>query len=305
MQKTVVITGGTGLVGSRLSQLLKEKGYAVRHLSRRRNLNAAFPAYYWNYETNEIDKDALDGADYVLHLAGANVAGGLWTKKYKQEINDSRTKTTALLEALIQEKNIKLTAFIAASATGFYGETGAETADETTPSANTYLAEVCRNWEGSVQKIADMGVRTAFLRIGIVLSTQGGALQKLLPTYALGIGSYFGNGAMFTSWIHIDDLCYLFIEAMENENYTGSYNAVAPAPTTSKALGKAVAIATGKPNALLIGAPAPILRLAMGEMADMLLGNNRVVPTRTAQQGFQWKYPDLVTAIADLIKNKK
>ncbi len=304
MQKTIVITGGTGLVGNRLSRLLAQKGYRVRHLSRRRNLNAVFPAYYWNYETNEIDDDALDGANYVLHLAGANVAGSLWTKKYKQEINDSRTKTTQLLQGLIQQKNLKLDAFIAASATGFYGETGSETVDETSQCGTTYLADVCRNWENSVQKIADLGIRTAYLRIGIVLSTQGGALQKLLPTYSLGVGSYFGNGAMFTSWIHLDDLCYLFIEAMENENYTGVYNAVAPAPTTSKELGKAVAIACNKPNALLIGAPSFALRLAMGEMSDILLGNNRVVPTRTAAHGFQWKYPDLVIAIADLIKNK-
>lgn len=305
MQKTVLITGGTGLVGSRLSGILTEKGYKVRHLSRRRNLVAAFPAYYWNYETGEIDSDALDGVSYVLHLAGANVAGQLWTKAYKQEISDSRTKTTALLERLIREKKPNLEAFISASAVGFYGETGATLTDESGKIGTTYLADVCKKWEDSAQNITNLGIRTAFLRIGIVLSTKGGALQKLLPTYHLGIGSYFGDGSMFTSWIHLDDLCHLFIEAMENKAYSGVYNAVAPTPTTSKAFGRSVGVALDKPNALLIGAPDFALRLGAGEMADMLLGNSRIIPKRTAEAGFRWQFAELAAAVRDLITHKK
>ncbi len=305
MQKTVLITGGTGLVGMRLSQLLQTKGYNVRHLSRSRNLNAVFPAYAWNYEKGEIDADAFADVSYVLHLAGANVAGSRWTARYKQEIIDSRVKTTALLERVIREQNIRLEGFISASATGYYGNTLDKTVDENTSKGSDFLADVCNKWENSVSKLADLRIRTVCVRIGIVLSMQGGALQKLLPTYHAGIGSYFGDGRMYVSWIHIDDLCRFFIETMENNAYQGAYNAVAPTPTTSKELGKAVAIAVEKPNALLIGAPAFALRLAMGEMAGVLLSSSRVLPLRSAAEGFEWHYPDLIEAIKDLLKNKK
>ena len=308
MQKTVLITGGTGMIGERLSQLLLEKGCIVRHLSRRRNVNAEFQTFFWDYEATEIDADALDGVHYVVHLAGANVAGSRWTNAYKKEIIDSRTKTTALLERVIEqqirEKTSKLEAFISASAVGIYGDTGSKIADETSEIGTTFLAKVCSAWEDSVQNITNLTVRTVVLRIGIVLSTKGGALQKLLPTYRVGVGTYFGNGSLFTPWIHIDDLCSMLIIAMENKNYTGIYNAVSPTMTTGKNLAKAVAIALNKPNSILIGVPKFILNLAMGEMSSMLFENSRVLPTRTIATGFQWKYADLAKAIEHLLENK-
>jgi uncharacterized protein (TIGR01777 family) len=267
-------------------------------------LNGEFPAYFWNYETDEIDANAFENVNYVLHLAGANVAGQGWTKKYKQEIVDSRVKTTALLERAIRENNVCLDGFIAASATGCYGNTGDAIADEGTEIGNSFLANVCRMWENSASQLADLPIRVVCVRIGIVLSTQGGALQKLLPSYRLGIGSYFGDGKMHVSWIHLDDLCRFFIEAMENSNYQGTYNAVAPTPTTSKELGRAVAVAVGKPNSLLISAPAFALRLGMGEMAEILLSSSRILPKRTAAAGFEWHYPDLVSAITDLLRSR-
>ena len=304
MQKTVLITGGTGLVGSRLSALLTAKGYAVRHLSRRRNLAAQYPAYAWSYQEGIIDADALEGVQYIVHLAGANVAGKTWTAAYKKEIIDSRTATAALLAKAIRDQNINLTAFVSASATGYYGDTGAHRTDETAPLAHTFLATVCQAWEASLTPITQSGVRTAILRIGIVLSTHGGALSKLLPTYRIGVGSYFGDGTNYTAWVHIDDLCAMFCTALENANWQGVYNAVAPEPLTGKAFGQQVGAALGSPNALLIGAPAFALRLAMGEMADMLLGSSCIVPTRTLAAGFEYQFADLSVAVADLVKRK-
>jgi uncharacterized protein len=302
--QTVLITGGTGLVGSRLTTLLQSKGYAVRYLSRRRNLKAAVPAYAWDYAKNEIDEDALDGVSHIIHLAGANVAGGLWTAAYKQEIIDSRTATTALLARAIKNRIPDLKSLVAASAVGYYGETGNTETDETGKPATTFLGEVCVKWEESVQKIAETGVRTAFMRIGIVLSTQGGALQKLLPTYTFGIGSYFGDGAMYTPWIHLDDLCAMLITAMETEQWQGVYNACAPEPITSRALGKAVAVACGKPNSLLMPAPAFALRMAPGGMSDMFLTSSRTVPKRALAAGFRFQFTDASVAIKDLLDKK-
>ena len=302
--QTVLITGGTGLVGTRLTVLLQQKGYAVRYLSRRRNLTAAVPAYAWDYTKNEIDEDALEGVSHIIHLAGANVAGALWTAAYKQEIIDSRVATTALLERAIRNRKPALKSFVAASAVGYYGNVGDTKTDETGAAASTFLGEVCVKWEESVQKIANTGVRTSFLRIGIVFSTKGGALQKLLPTYRFGIGSYFGDGTMYTPWIHLDDLCAMFVAAMENETWQGVYNACVPEPITSRAVGKAVAVATGKPNALLMPAPEFALRLAPGGMADMLLCSSRIVPKRAVAAGFQFQFTDASVAIKDLLDRK-
>jgi uncharacterized protein len=299
--KTVLITGGTGLVGSRLTAILQAKGYAVRYLSRRRNLTAAVPAYAWDYTKNEIDEDAVVGVSHIIHLAGANVAGALWTAAYKQEIIDSRVATTALLARAIQNQQPTIESFVAASAVGYYGDVGSTKTDETGSAAHSFLGDVCVKWEQSVQKIANTGIRTNFLRIGIVLSTQGGALQKLLPTYSFGIGSYFGNGEMFTPWIHLDDLCAMFITAMENDTWQGVYNACAPEAITSRALGKAVGIATSKPNALLLPAPAFALRFAPGGMGDMLLCSSRIVPKRALAAGFVFQFTDASVAIKDLL----
>jgi uncharacterized protein len=304
MQKTVLITGGTGLVGTRLSAMLTEKGYAVRHLSRSRNLAATYPAYAWNYQNGTIDPDALTGANYVIHLAGANVAGKTWTAAYKQEILESRTATTALLAQAIAAQNIDLQGFISASAIGYYGDTGDTPTDENGSVGQTFLANISQKWENSSLPIAQSGIRTVHLRIGIVLSTHGGALQKLLPTYKIGVGSYFGNGKLYTAWIHIDDLCAMLITAMENENWRGAYNAVAPEALTGKDFGQQVGAALGWQNALLVGAPAFALKLAMGEMADMLLCSSRIVPTRAVAAGFQFQFADLVPAVTDLVQRK-
>lgn len=303
--QTVLITGGTGLVGSRLTTILQAKGYAVRYLSRRRNLNAAVPAYAWDYTKGEIDEDALEGVSHIIHLAGANVAGALWTAAYKQEIIDSRTATTALLAQAIKSRKPALKSVVAASAVGYYGDTGTTKTDETGKAAATFLGEVCVKWEESVQQIADMGVRTAFMRIGIVLSTKGGALQKLLPTYTFGIGSYFGNGEMYTPWIHLDDLCEMLLTAMENSTWQGVYNACASEPITSKALGRAVAVACGKPSALLFSAPEFALRIAPGGMAAMFLCSSRTVPTRALAAGFQFRFVEASVAIKDLLDKKR
>jgi uncharacterized protein (TIGR01777 family) len=215
--QTVLITGGTGLVGERMSGLLKNKGYHVIHLSRTRNLDAKYPAYHWDINQQEIDEEAVTQADYIVHLAGANVAGGIWTKKRKQIILDSRVKSAELLQQTIEKTGHKPKAVICASASGYYADLGDKILDESAKKGDGFLSEVVEKWENANDGFHNLGIRTVKLRIGIVLSTRGGALQKMLPSYKVRVGTYFGSGEQYYSWIHLDDLCEMFVHAIENE----------------------------------------------------------------------------------------
>ena len=246
LNKTILIAGGSGLIGQRLSHLLEQKGYSVIHLSRKENLNARFPTYKWDLNAGFIDPKAIQQADYAINLAGAGIADRHWTKKRKKVIIDSRVKSNQLLAETL-EKAGKAKAFITAAAIGYYGNSGSEWVDETSPSPNHgFLTESCQAWEQVLQKIANGPLRTVIIRIGIVLSTQGGAMEKMLLSFKVRVGSYFGDGSQYYSWIHIDDLCNMFIMAIEKEEMEGIYNGVAPNPVSNKALTQAMANALGK-----------------------------------------------------------
>ena len=301
MSKTILITGGTGLVGSQLSRILKQKGYHIIHLSRKENLESTFPAYQWDINKGTIDKRALEQADYIVHLAGAGVADKSWTKKRKQAIVDSRVKSGALLQAKLKEIGKSPKAVICASASGFYGNRGDKILDENAIIGSGFLAEVVKSWEKANHGFTDLGIRTVQLRIGIVLSTKGGALAKMLPSYKVRTGAYFGSGNQYYSWIHINDLCEMFIHALENENVTGVYNAVAPEPVTNKYLAEAIG-KTMQKSILLVPAPAFALRLAMGEMASIVLDGVRISSEKIKKTGFKFLYEDVNLALNDLIK---
>ena len=301
---TVLIAGGSGLVGTRLSQLLKEKGYTVLHLGRRKQPDAAFPVYRWDPSTGYLEEGAVEQADHIINLAGAGIADSLWTKSRKKIIIDSRVDSTLLLKVHLERRKTPLKSYISASAVGYYGHRGDQLLqEEAAPGRRGFLAESVGIWEEAIKKVRETGTRTVAIRIGIVLSTKGGALEKILLPFRFFNGAYFGNGRQWMSWIHIDDVCRMFIEAMENEQMEGFYNGVAPHPVRNKEFVYAVKAALGKP-ALIVPAPSLALRVAMGEMADVIFDSTRVSSEKIERAGFKFQFPDLVPALQDLIQRK-
>ncbi len=304
MSNHVLITGGSGLVGSRLTELLLAQKYTVSHLSRSpAKPSSAIPTYRWDIKKQSIDPQAIATADYVIHLAGAGVADQRWTDQRKQVILNSRTESTKLLrDAIAQAGPATLKAFVSASAVGVYGaDTGEALLTEERVAADDFLAKVVVQWEAAVDTIEALGVRTVKCRIGIVLSPDGGALPPIARTVRWGVGAPLGSGEQYLSWIHIDDLCRLFIHALEDANMTGVYNAVGPQPVTNQQLTQAVARVMHRPL-WLPNVPGFALKLALGELASAVLGGNRVSNQKVADAGFHYKFDKVDVALADLLK---
>lgn len=298
----VLIAGGTGLVGSRLSDLLSEKGYEVCHLSRRAKPKAKYKTFVWDTQKQSIEEGAFHGVAYVINLAGAGIADGRWTKSRKKLLIDSRVETTALLTDAIKKLKHKPKAFLSAAAIGIYGDREDEALTEDSPiGTNGFMVKCCVAWENAIETAAAaIGIRTVSFRIGVVLSTKGGALEKMLLPLKVFTASYFGNGAQWYSWVHIDDICRMFIRGMEDETMKGIYNATTPNPLTNKVLTEQMVEALDK-NAVIIPAPTFALRLAMGEMADVVLNSNKVLPKRLEAEGFDYLFPEFKGAIKDVV----
>ena len=283
MMKHILITGGSGLVGKSITRLLEKKGYLVAWLSRNpvRNEQKSFA---WDVEKGTIDMDAITWADAIIHLAGEGVADKRWTASRKKSILESRTQSTLLLEQSIQLSEKKPQVFVSASAVGYYGfNTGDQLVHENSPSGKDFLAEVVVAWENSIKKIQHLGLRTVMLRIGIVLDKKGGALKEMMkPPVAAPLGS----GKQWMSWISVEDLARMFLFALENQKVSGIYNAVGPQPATNESLTKTAAKYAKKPY-LGIGVPGFGLKLALGEMAQMVLGGNKVSSKKIQEAGFQ------------------
>lgn len=303
--KTILITGGTGLVGLRLSEILQEQGYRVLHLSRHQNLNAKFAAYAWDIARKQIDTEALLQADAIVHLAGASIADAPWTPEKRRNIIESRTHSAALLaETLATLPNHHVKTFVSASAIGIYGIDTADkwlTEDQTPDNGAGFPAEVTRLWEKSVQTIAQQGIRLVKMRIGIVLSPKGGALPQMAAPVRFGFGAALASGQQYTSWIHIDDLCRMFVWAIENPQAEGAYNAVAPNPVTNAELTKEIAKTLHRPL-WLPNVPLFALRLIASDMADVVAGSNRVSCQQIEKEGFKFEFPQLPEALQDLLR---
>lgn len=301
---TVLIAGGTGLIGSRLSKMLQEKDYAVLHLSRRERAEAPFTTYFWDLKKGYVEEEAIEKADYIINLAGANIAAGRWTLARKQHILDSRVDSTLLLKEYIKRKTSPLKAYVSASAVGFYGDRGSELVRESDPAGEQgFLAATVRKWEEVIGQVSQTGVRTITLRIGVVLSTRGGALKKIMLPFRFFTGTYFGDGGQFMPWIHIDDLCRMFITALESESWQGVYNAAAPHPVSNKELVFTLKKALRKP-ALILPVPEFALRLAIGEMADVVFESARTSADKAGAAGFSFHFPELLPALDDLLHRK-
>jgi len=294
--KNILITGGSGLVGRRITAQLERKGYQVGWLSRSAQARTHF---LWDVAQQTIDSQAMEWADAVIHLAGEGVAEKRWTAVRKKSILDSRTHSTQLLHTAIQQAEKKPLAFISASAIGFYGfQTGATLVEESSPAGTDFLADVVVAWEQEVKKIEALAVRCVLLRIGIVLDAKGGALGEMLkPPVAAPLGS----GDQWMSWIHVEDLARLFVFALEKTTLQGIYNAVGPNPATNQQLTKEAAAAKGKPY-VGIGVPGFALKLVLGEMAAMVLGGNRVSSQKIQKAGFEFEFPELGAALKDIFR---
>lgn len=293
----VLITGGSGLVGTRLTQLLQAQAHEVVHLSRTAGEQQGVRAFAWDVRAGKIDPAAFAGVTHVVHLAGAGVADARWSAQRKQEILESREKGTALLLQGMQAAAIPPKALVAASAIGFYGDAGIELCVEESPAGSNFLAEVCQRWEAAAAPAAAF-TRLCSLRIGIVLSNDGGALPKMMLPFRFFAGGVLGSGRQMMSWIHIDDLCALILFVLENESCRGTYNAVAPLPVSQYTFMKALGRAMRRP--LWMWVPGLLLKLVLGEMAATVLGSQFVSNEKIQQAGFRFKYQTVYQALKQL-----
>jgi uncharacterized protein len=307
MAGNVLITGGTGLIGTRLSELLLQQGYSVSLLSRHANKEQTkvFPGvrvFFWDVQKGQLDEQPLTEANYIIHLAGAGIADERWTESRKREIINSRTQSIQLIAEKLKRVPHHIQAVVSASAIGIYGaDTGRQIITESTPPGTDFLANVTQQWEAATEAISQLGIRTVKLRIGIVLSEKGGALAKIVQPVRLGMGASLGSGQQLLSWIHLDDLARLFIYAMENGQMQGAYNAVAPNPVTNEQLTRLAADVLNRPL-WLPNVPAFSLRIALGEMAAIVLGGNHVLNQRIANEtGFTYRFTDAKAALSDLL----
>lgn len=297
--KTILITGGSGLIGARLTEMLKEKGYTVIWLSRIRNINADISRYKWDYHNGEIDKQALEQANIIVHLAGSNLGEGRWTNKKKQEIVESRTLTTKLLLNTYKSLNVKPEAFISASAVGYYGIHSDDKiyTEESTPARDDFLSRTCTAWEAATFQFHEvLNVRVVALRTSFVLSKDSEAFNKMILPTRLGLGSPMGNGKQYMSWIHIDDLCNLYIKSIEDSSMSGIYNAVAPEYSTNKEFMRTVAKELNLPYIIPV-VPSFLIKLIMGEASGLILEGVRVSSQKAIDSGYKFLYPTRKEAI--------
>jgi len=299
MSKKILITGASGLIGTRLTDLLRQKGFHVSHLGRSKK-SGAVPSFVWDVDKGELNQQALEGVDTIIHLAGAGVADKRWTESRKREILESRTKSSALLYKVLSGTNHSVRAVVSASAIGYYGfGFGEEVFTEESTAGNDYLAQVTKQWEVAVDKISTLNIRVAKLRIGIVLSDKGGALVEMAKPIRLGAGAALGTGNQYMSWIHLDDLCEMFIKAVEDESMHGPYNAVTGDYVTNKELTQLIAKVLKKPL-ILPNIPAFVMRIIVGEMAVIVVNGSKVSADKIKKTGFNFQYSKLEEALESL-----
>ncbi|MBD0332636.1 MAG: TIGR01777 family protein [Chitinophagaceae bacterium] len=303
---TVLITGGTGLIGTALSKALIAKGYDVIIFTRRiksaiENPQSSIQYATWNVEQQTINETAIQQADFIIHLAGANIAEKRWTKARKREIVESRTKSSQLLVNALKETPNKVQAVISASAIGWYGinDNNSKPFVETDPPARNFLGETCRQWEASIEPVKDLDKRLVKLRTGIVLSNNGGAYPEFKKSFKFGVAAILGSGKQIISWIHIEDLVNLYIHAIENNMMKGVYNAVAPHPVSNKEL--ILQIANAKKGIFIpVHVPEFFLKAILGEMGVEVLKTATVSSEKIQQAGFVFQYPTVEKAILQL-----
>lgn len=297
--KDVLISGATGLVGSQLTRMLADKDIRVRSLSRSAPASPARDEAQPRFRWDGIDpgREAVAGCEAVVHLAGEPIFGGLPTNARRVRIRDSRIDSTRAIVRRIEELDAvdRPRTFVCASAVGCYGDRGEEPLTEDSALGDGFLAEVCRDWEAEAERVEALGVRVVQVRIGVVLAKDGGALSLMRIPFSLGVGGRLGSGRQFFPWIHLDDLVGVLVWALENEAIRGPVNAVAPQIVRNSELTKALGRVLRRPTILPV--PSFALKIALGDLAGELLGSRNVQPKLLIKHAFQFRYPDLDSAL--------
>lgn len=299
---SVLITGGSGLIGRYLTRSLLNEGFRVSHLSRKQGRIDNISIFQWNPEKGILDPEVFNGVDFLIHLAGANIGEKRWTEKRKKEILSSRIESANLLLKIIKDNNIKLRGFISASAVGYYGSvTTDKIYIETDPPAEDFLGSTCKLWEESADLFENRGIRTVKIRTAVVLEKSDSALSKLMLTAKLGFLVQTGNGHQYMPWIHIDDLCNIYLKALTDPTMSGAYNAVSPQHATHREFMNALSHAIEKP-VFPVPVPAFILRLTLGEMSDVVLKGSRISSEKIRNTGYNFRFSSLELALNNVLK---
>ena len=299
--QTILVTGGTGTIGRTLIPFLQKNNYKVILLTRSLDQKPIADVEYalWDIKSKTIDVEAVQRADFIVHLAGAGVVDHKWTKKYKKTIVESRTESSALLVDTLAENKTEVKAIISASAIGYYGadtmKDKAYTEDD--PPASDFLGTTCRLWEESIEKAKDLGIRVCTIRTGIVLTAKGGALPEFGKSLKFGVASILGSGKQMVSWIHVLDHCRIILQAIEHSNMQGAYNSVAPHPVSNKRLTTALAKVKKGSFYVPLYVPAFMIKLIMGQRSEEVLKSTTVSSTKIRNTGFTFVYPTIESAL--------
>ncbi len=303
----MTVTGATGLIGPRVIGALQAGGAEVSVLSRDRKRAAKrladaglqpVQAFTWDLMSEPAPTEALEGRDAVVHLAGENIAQR-WNDESKRAIRETRVTGTRNLLAGLEQTSARPAALVSSSGVGYYGAHGEEPLDEEAPAGSDFLARICVDWESEASKASALGMRVAIVRTGVVLDKHGGALEKMLPPFRLGVGGSVAGGRQFISWIHRDDLAELIATAARDERWSGAINATAPEPVSNRDFSRALGRALKRPA--LLPVPGLALQVLYGEMAEIVTEGARVVPAKALVLGFQFAHADLAEALSSAI----
>jgi uncharacterized protein (TIGR01777 family) len=299
--KTYLITGGSGLVGRRLSDILFQQGDRVKHLSRNPGEINNVEVFKWDIPQEYVDPKSFDGVDVIVHLAGAEIMEKRLDDDRKREIINSRVNSLKLLYSHLENHSHHVKCLISSSAQGYYQPNTGQVLKETNPPGPGFLGEVCKVWEEKAFEWEQLGIRVAVNRIGLVFAATGGAFTGMRTPIEKGFGSYFGNGKQIYPWIHIDDMCRIIIHEANNKEITGVYNAAAPYPVDQKEVIKVSAACLNK-KAIPFPVPRFILKLLMGERAGLIMNSYHMSAEKIIQTGFAFEHPRIEGAITNLLK---
>jgi hypothetical protein len=298
----ILISGASGLVGNALSRRLQEDGHKVARLLRPGGARTSPGDVSWDPMAATVDAPAMEGADAVVHLSGANMAGGRWTPERKALLRSSRISSTRVLVDTLSGLRQKPRVFVCASAIGYYGNRGDEVLTESSEGETDFVALLVRDWEAEARRAELASIRTVLLRFGVILSSQGGALPRMLTPFKYGVGGRLGSGTQWMSWVTLEDAVEIVRLSIASDQVSGPVNVVAPNPVRNSQFTRVVATALHRPA--ILSAPAFALRAVLGEMADLLLASQRVIPERLTAIGYKFRFPDLDAALQSILERK-
>jgi len=298
----VLVTGATGFIGKVVVRQLLQAGDEVVILTRNipkaaLTLGSECKYFQWANTNEAPPAEAFEGVEGVINLMGEGIAAEKWTEEQKKKIYDSRIESTKNLVNAISKMDKQLQAFVSGSAIGIYGNRGPEDINEKSDLGNDFLSNVCKDWEAEAARVKPLTRRLVFVRTGVVLGRNGGALEKMLPIFKLGVGGPVGTGNQYMSWIHVEDIAAMFVEALKNKDMSGVYNGTAPYPATNREFSKALGKILKRPA--ILPAPAFALKFAFGEMSAILLEGQKVLPTKFKEVNFRYRYPTLEMALKE------